>query len=142
MSLAAVILWAFTAAVGVALLGAWLSRGGVQRDPRGRHGKHRRLPRWPIPAHALLAAVGLALWIAHLLSGRAVLAWVALGIVAGVVALGVTMFVRWLPIYRADLAQPGRTTPGEPFPVAVVALHGVLALGTVSLVLFITVSAL
>jgi hypothetical protein len=67
------------------------------------------------------------------------LTWIAFGILAVVALLGWTMFAIWLRRRQAragggDIAAPG--IPAEQhFPVAVVALHGLLAVTTVVLVL-------
>jgi hypothetical protein len=81
--------------------------------------------------------------VTHLLSGSAAWGWAALGILAGIATLGLTMFTRWIPVhtaYMAAEASAGTTAefdfPAErAFPVTVVAGHGVLAATTLTLVL-------
>jgi hypothetical protein len=94
--------------------------------------------------HMFLAAAGLGMWAAYLVVGRMVFAWAAIGILGGIAVLGATMFLRWIPVYRQP-AQPASSgqlptgmlaVPAEGnFPVAIVALHGVLAVCTLVLAL-------
>jgi hypothetical protein len=65
-----------------------------------------------------------------------VFAWAAIGILGGIAALGATMFLRWIPVYRGPARQAGPALPAGGalavpaegnFPVAVVAAHGLLA---------------
>jgi hypothetical protein len=83
------------------------------------------------------------LWVIHLLFGSTVWGWAALGVLAGVATLGLTMFTRWIPVhvaYVAAEAQSGRPAdfdfPAErAFPLSVVVGHGLLASTTATLVL-------
>ena len=93
-----------------------------------------------ILSHFALAATGLILWIVYLASDSDALAWIAFAILAVVAALGWTMFAIWLRRRKQPTAVgETATAPGTPaeqhFPVAIVALHGVLAVTTVLLVL-------
>jgi hypothetical protein len=83
-------------------------------------------------------------WVIHLLSRASTQGWTAVGILAVIAALGLTVFTRWIPIHREFVAAesgPGYLPadfgfPAErEFPVSVVAGHGVLAVATVTLVL-------
>jgi hypothetical protein len=88
-------------------------------------------------------------WVIHLLSHAGTQGWTAVGILAVIAALGLTMFTRWIPVHQAfTAAEPG---PGylsadfgfpakREFPVSVVAGHGVLAVATVTLVLLTMVT--
>lgn len=80
----------------------------------------------------------------HLLSHASTQGWTAVGILAVIAALGLTMFTRWIPVHRGFAAAESR--PGylsadfdfsgeREFPVSVVAGHGVLAVATVTLML-------
>jgi flagellar basal body-associated protein FliL len=133
MEWAALIAWVVTAAGGFVLLAIWLSRGGMQQ---GREAGSRIRPPL-ILAHFLLAATGLVIWIVYVATDSDALAWIALVILAVVALLGFMMFAIW---YRRrqrgavrEAVDPG--TPAEQhFPVAVVGLHGLLAVTTVVLV--------
>jgi hypothetical protein len=89
-------------------------------------------------------------WVIHLLSGAATQGWAAVGILAVIASLGLTMFTRWIPVHRGFAAAgsgPGSLPadfgfPAErEFPVSVVAGHGVLAVATVTLVLLTMLKA-
>jgi hypothetical protein len=133
MEWAALIAWVVTAAGGFVLLAIWLSRGGMQQ---GREPGSRIRPPL-ILGHFLLAATGLVIWIIYIATDSDALAWIALALLAVVALLGFAMFGIW---YRRrergavrEAVDPG--TPAEQhFPVAVVSLHGLLAVTTVVLV--------
>jgi hypothetical protein len=113
------------------------SRSGCRgRHAAGREPESRIRPPL-ILGHFLLAATGLVIWIIYLASDRDALAWIAFAILAVVALLGWTMFALWFRRRQrgavAQAVDPG--TPAEQhFPVAVVALHGLLAVTTVVLV--------
>ena len=135
MEWAALVTWVLTAGGGFILLSMWLSRGGMRQQ--GEPANRIRPPL--ILSHFLLAATGLVIWIVYLVSDSEALAWIAFVILAVVAALGWTMFAIWLRRRRAVAAPAGATAGGEPpeqrFPVAIVTLHGLLAVTTVILVL-------
>jgi len=135
MKWAALIAWVITAGGDFVLLSIWLMRGGMRQQQEARN----RIRPPLILSHLLLAAGGLVVWIIFLAAHKHVLTWVAFGILALVAVLGWTMFAIW---FRRRQARGGGTeiaAPGVPaeqhFPVAVVALHGLLAITTVVLVL-------
>jgi hypothetical protein len=134
MSIAALITWVITALGGFVLLGTWLSRGGL----RARETGASRFPPGLIFGHFLLAATGLVIWIIYVVTDADALTWVALAILVVVAALGFTMVGRWRQD-RAAVTTAGRTDAARPpeqhFPVAVVYLHGLLAVATLILVL-------
>jgi hypothetical protein len=143
MEWAALITWVLTAGGGFILLATWLKNGGMTQKEGGRI----RPPL--ILSHFLLAATGLVLWIVYVATDSDTLAWIAFVLLAIVAAIGWTMFALWLRQRRAGATaggtaatRPVATTAGaegEPaeqrFPVAIVGLHGVLAVTTVVLVL-------
>jgi len=136
MEWAALISWVLTAGGGFILLSIWLRRGGMQQQREA--GNRIRPPL--ILSHFLLAATGLVIWIIYLAADSDVLAWIAFVILAIVATLGWTMFAIWLRRRKQPTAVgETATAPGTPaeqhFPVAIVALHGVLAVTTVLLVL-------
>jgi flagellar basal body-associated protein FliL len=88
-----------------------------------------------------LAVTGLVIWIIYVLTDTEALAWVALVLLLVVATLGLTMVTRWRQ-ERAAVATgstgstAGAERPAEQhFPVAVVYLHGLLAVITLVLVL-------
>jgi hypothetical protein len=136
MKWAALIAWLITAGGGFVMLSIWLARGGMKQQQEA--GNRIRPPL--ILSHFLLAAGGLVIWIIFLISDNDALAWIAFAILAVVAVLGFTMFAIWLRRRQArtgggaEIATPG--VPAEQhFPVAVVGLHGLLAVTTVVLVL-------
>ena len=141
MGVAALISWLVTAFFGLYLLTVWL----IEYDVTGEGAPASRLPAPVILGHVLFALTGVVFWVIHLLSGVGTQGWTAVGILAVIAALGLTMFTRWIPVHRAFAAAgsgPGYLPadfgfPAErEFPVSVVAGHGVLAVATVTLVLF------
>jgi manganese efflux pump family protein len=134
MKWAALIAWVLTAGGGFVLLTIFLARGGMQQ---GREGGSRIRPPL-ILSHFLLAASGLVVWIVYVWKDKDVLAWIAFAILAVVAALGWTMFAIWLRRRQARGAVAEAISPSTPaeqhFPVAIVGLHGVLAVTTVVLV--------
>jgi hypothetical protein len=69
-------------------------------------------------AGALLALTGLVLWVIHLLFGSTAWGWAALGVLAGVATLGLTMFTRWIPVHVAYVAAEAKSSrpPDFDFP--------------------------
>ena len=137
MKVAALIAWIITALGGFFLLGTWLSRGGLRAQQAGAS----RFPPGLIFGHFLLAAAGLVVWIIYLATDTDALTWVAVAILVVVALLGFTMLARWLQERRAPVAAgsgtPVSRPPEQHFPVAVVVLHGLLAVTTVVLVLLV-----
>jgi hypothetical protein len=133
----ALVSWVVTAGGGFVMLAIWFSRGGMRQRDRGR------IRPALILSHFLLAATGLVIWIVYLASDKDALAWVALAILGVVALLGFTMFFIWAGQRqrRVGAAAPAIEggDGGEPaeqhFPIAVVTVHGLLAVATVVLVL-------
>jgi cadmium resistance protein CadD (predicted permease) len=132
MDIAALIAWLVTALGGLYMLGIWLSHGGA-RD-RSSH-----LPVPVVLGHFALAAIGLVVWIIHVITDNETLAWTAFGLLMPIALLGFVMLARWIPVHRDRTAAPAvadRSAPAERhFPVAVVTGHGLAAVVTLVLVL-------
>lgn len=140
MGIAALVFWVITALGGFVLLGTWIRHGGLKQQQSGT----TRFPAPVIFGHFALAAAGLVLWIIYVLVDSDALAWVAFVVLLPVAILGFTMLLRWLPSYRARSAVvaggagDAAEAPAERhLPVAVVVLHGLLAVVTVILVLLV-----
>jgi manganese efflux pump family protein len=139
MSVAALITWIITALGGAVLPGTWLGRGGLRARDTGAS----RFPPGLILGHFLLAATGLVIWIIYLITDADALTWVALAILVVVAALGFTMVGRWRQDRVAVAAGGTSAAPGtdvgrppeQHFLVAVVYLHGLLAVAILILVL-------
>ena len=157
MGYAAVITWFAGVLAGLYMLTVWL----IENDVTGQHAAPSQLRVPVIFGHLALAIAGLGVWVAYLVLDRDVLAWASVATLTAVILLGITMFARWLPVYRepalpvapAVLTGPGSpagtvlpaegtlpsgqlyTAPAEShFPVAVIAAHGLLAGATLVLV--------
>lgn len=140
MGFTVLVTWFAAVLLGVYMLAVWL----IENDVTDRGVAPSRLPVPVVFGHMFLAAAGLGTWAIYLIIGRKALAWAAIGILGGIAVLGATMFLRWIPVYRqpAEPANSGQlpagvlAAPAEGnFPVAVVALHGLLAVGTLALAL-------
>src|ERR671935_3233856 len=134
MKWAALIAWVLTAGGGFVLLSIWLMRGGMRQQSIAGN----RVRPLLILSHFLLAAGGLVIWIIYLIADKDALAWIALAILGVVALLGFTMFAIWWRRRQARGAVREAVSPDTPaeqhFPVAIVTLHGVLAVTTVVLV--------
>jgi hypothetical protein len=140
VAFAALITWFAAVLLGLYMLAVWL----IENDVTDRIAAPSRLPVVVIFAHLFLAAAGLVMWVVYLVLERTMFAWAAIGILAGIAALGATMFMRWIPVYRgparaASSAPPPGGGPAIPaegnFPVVVVTAHGLLAVTTLVLAL-------
>jgi hypothetical protein len=155
MRFVALIVWFVTALWGLYMLAVWL----IENDATRQGNAASRLPFPVILAHVTFAVTGLVVWVAYLLLDRPALAWTAVGILVAIALLGLSMFARWIPVYRmadeelsvpvgapsggAPGATPGgvagigslRELPAEgSFPLLIVLAHGVFAVSTVVLV--------
>jgi hypothetical protein len=155
MRFVALIVWFVTALWGLYMLAVWL----IENDTTRKGNAASRLPLPVILSHVTLAVTGLGVWVAYLLLDRSALAWTAVGILVAIALLGLSMFARWIPVYRmADEevsvpvgamsgggagATPGaisglgslRELPAEgSFPLLIVLAHGLFAVSTVVLV--------
>jgi hypothetical protein len=159
MRFVALIVWFVTALWGLYMLAVWL----IENDATRQGNAASRLPLPVILAHVTFAVTGLVVWVAYLLLDRPALAWAAVGILVTIALLGLTMFARWIPVYRTSYdevsvpvgamsggapgAAPGVAPGGMPgigslreqpaegsFPLLIVLAHGVFAVSTVVLV--------
>jgi manganese efflux pump family protein len=147
MDVAALVTWLVTAVGGFVLLGLWIARGAL----RAPAGEGTRFPPAAVFGHLLLAAAGLVVWIVFVASSSSSgLAWAALVILVPVALLGFAMLLRWLagrrqlsraPASVGAAAAPTVAPAEQSFPVAIVVLHGVLAVTTVVLVLIAALQA-
>src|SRR5215472_9227813 len=89
----------------------------IENDVTARHTAPSQLPVPVIFTHLALAVTGLVVWVIYLILDRVVLAWTAFGVLCVIALLGITMFARWIPVYR-NTGTPGRTgqIQAEPRP--------------------------
>jgi len=159
MRFVALIVWFVTALWGLYMLAVWL----IENDATRKGNAASRLPLPVVLAHVMFAVTGLVVWVAYLLLDRPALAWTAVGILVAIAVLGLSMFARWIPVYRmvddevsvpvaamsggapggSPEAAPGgvpgvgslRELPAEgSFPLLIVLAHGMFAVSTVVLV--------
>ena len=158
---AALITWFAAVLAGLYMLTVWL----IENDVTGQHGAPSQLRVPVIFGHLTLAITGLGVWVAYLILDRDILAWASVATLSAVILLGITMFARWIPVYREPalpvalpaLAGPawpagavppaGARSPAEQmfaapaeshFPVAVISAHVLLAGVTLVLVVLTT----
>jgi hypothetical protein len=98
MGVVALVSWLITGGFGLYLLAVWL----IEYDREFQTTTRTRLPVPVISSHVLLAVGGLGVWSAYLFLDRRALAFMAVLILLVAVALGLTMAVRWLRVYREE----------------------------------------
>lgn len=103
MGIAALVAWVVTALGGFIMLGQWIRRGGLRQQRSGA----TRFPSGLMVTHFGLAAGGLVVWIAYLLTNTERLAWVAFVLLIPVALLGFAMLTRWIPVYRGHAIAAG-----------------------------------
>jgi hypothetical protein len=138
---AALITWLAAVLAGLYMFAVWL----IENDVTDRHPAASQVRPLVIFTHLLLALTGLVVWGAYLLLDDETLAWAALAVLAAIALLGLTMFAKWIRVHHdpvplaSGAQQPGQAAAEIPakgiFPVAVVAVHGLLAGSTLVLVL-------
>jgi hypothetical protein len=136
---AVLITWFAAVLLGLFMLAVWL----IENDVTDLGVARSRLPVLVIFGHLFLAAAGLAMWVVYLVLEWMVFCWAAIGILGGIAALGATMFLRWIPVYRGPARPESLPPSGEAvaipaegnFPVVIVAAHGLLAVATLALAL-------
>ena len=135
MALAALATWLVTAGFGFWMLIRWVRRGGLRR---GRDGGTHFPPAF-VFTHFGLAVGGLVVWIAYLVTGSSMLAWIAFAALAVVAMLGGFLVRRWTLDGRAAMAAGGRAPQvdlaEQHIPRPPVVGHGIFAVSTVVLVL-------
>jgi hypothetical protein len=62
----------------------------------------------------LLATTGFAIWVAYLVTHRKTLAWAAADLLLAIAALGLTIFLRWIPVYRGPDQPAGQSEGRRP----------------------------
>src|SRR5215813_7639848 len=96
MGYAALITWFAAVLAGLYMLTVWL----IENDVTGQHSAPSQLRVPVIFTHLTLAVSGLCVWVAYLVLDRDILAWVSVATLTAMILLGLTMFARWLPVYR------------------------------------------
>jgi hypothetical protein len=110
LGLAALIVWLFTASIGVYMLRTWVARGGLRRQRVTGVG----VPPAVVFGHASAALSGLAVWISYLISGWRPLAWIGVVLICTAISLGIGTVTVWTPYpVRSDPA-PDAERVAEP----------------------------
>ena len=132
----ALLAWLATAASGGWVLARWLLAGG-----RPLRKSATAAPPAVTLAHAGGAVLGLALWVAFLVSAWPELAWTAVGLLVPDAGLGLGVLLLGLPApVRPALSAAGpRRRPQV--PALAIAAHGLFAVTTLLLVLAAAVGA-
>jgi hypothetical protein len=138
MSTVALFTWMATVALGLILLIIWL----MEYDHDFQSTAATRLPAPVISTHALFGIGGLVLWGFYLATDSDPLAWTSVADLGVVATLGTVMAARWIGVYRS-YAAPGSmpasvvaVPPERHFPRPVILIHGIMAIVTISLVIY------
>jgi hypothetical protein len=129
----ALLAWLATAASGGLVLARWLRAGG-----RLRRTSATATPPAVIAGHVGGGLLGLVLWVAFLLGGGTVLAWIALGLLAPVAGAGMAVLALGLP---SPVPAAGAVRRRSGMPVLTIFAHGVFAATAILLVLIATIGA-
>jgi hypothetical protein len=111
LGFAALSTWLFDAVSGLFMLGTWIARGGLHRE---RTTGDRLAPR-VVLGHFSIASTGLLLWTSFLVTRRAYLAWLAVGLLMLAIGLGISTVTLWTPF---PAHRVGTGTPAGPDPAA------------------------
>jgi hypothetical protein len=132
MSIAALITWIIAASVGLFMLIRWATRGGVRKlEGAGTH-----FPPARVFTHFGLAAAGLILWIAYLVTDNNLLAWIAFVDLVLIALLGGLLVRTWTKDGRAAMAGTKAEVDlaEQHIPRPPVVVHGIFAISTIVLV--------
>lgn len=142
MGVVALVTWITAAAAGLYLVSIWL----IEYDKEFQTAAATRLRPVVLISHITLAGGGLIVWAGYLLFNSHNLVWISVLALVLAAALGITMAIRWIGVYRETQAMrveagvEARAIGGPPernFPLPVVIGHGVFAVTTLTLVLLI-----
>jgi hypothetical protein len=112
MAIAAMIAWILTASIGAYMLRTWVMRGGLRRQRATGVG----VPPAVVFGHASAALTGLVIWLGFVDTGLDLLAWLAVTVVTGTIALGVCTVTLWTPFPVA--VPPAQDAVPEAMPAA------------------------
>lgn len=130
LSLAALAAWVLTATAGAYLLAGWFGSWLAGKGWRRRRIRAVNPATAVTVGHFGLALTGLGVWIGFVVTGLAVLAWIAVALVVAIAGLGLAVLAVALPEPSRSAAATGKAG----LPVPVIALHGALATLTILLV--------
>jgi len=124
---ATLISWLLAESLGAFMLRRWLASGGARQ-----HGTARQetMSLALIAAHAGLALAGLISWVSFLIAGLPALAWLAVGLLAPAIGLGISTVTVWTPYpvgrLRPEAPAPQRPAGGPPGGPAILVTNEML----------------
>lgn len=117
LGVAALVSWLLAESLGAYMFRTWLTAIRARRSSAG--GSKRRetgtqdtMSPALVLGHASLALAGLVSWVSFLASGQPALAWLAIGLVAPAIGLGISTVTVWTP-YPVS-APPANQRPEQP----------------------------
>jgi hypothetical protein len=105
MGLGTLFTWLFTISLGGYMLRSVVRHGGLRRQRAVRDGLHPGV----LIGHFSLALTGFAVWASYVLTGWDTLAWLAVGLLAPTIGLGICTVTLWTPYPRSP--APGAASP-------------------------------
>jgi hypothetical protein len=115
LGVAALISWLLAESLGAYMFRTWLTSMRVKRPSAGgsepnESGAQDTMSPALVLGHASLALAGLVSWVSFLASGQPALAWLAIGLVAPAIGLGISTVTVWTPypVSGERPSQPAR----------------------------------
>jgi hypothetical protein len=109
VGVATLISWLLAESLGAYMLRTWLASDGARRPAQA---SQETMSRTLIAGHAGLAFAGLVSWIGFLISSLPALAWLAVGLLALAIGLGISTVTVWTP-YPVSRTRPSRPPPQQ-----------------------------
>jgi len=116
LAVAALIAWVLTASIGLYMLRTWIAHGGLRRARATQKGAGEPggVPPAVVFGHASAAVTGLVSWLGFVSTGRDVLAWAGVTLIAAAIALGIGTVTVWTPFpVVVPPGEPGGSGPGR-----------------------------
>jgi hypothetical protein len=118
---AALVSWLLAESLGAYMLRSWLSSGGRRKAAGSTAAGGTAAGARPetmslalILGHAGLALAGLVSWVSFLISGLPALAWLAVGLLAPAIGLGISTVTIWTPYPARPPASGQRSRHDDP----------------------------
>jgi len=114
LALVALVSWLATELLGAFMVRSWIAKGGIrasQRKPADPDAMSLPI----LAGHAGLNLAALLCWVIFVTTGVKPLAWIALGLMAPAIGLGISTVTIWTPYPGRTAADPGDTPA---FPAA------------------------
>ena len=113
LGVTALVSWLLAESLGAYMFRSWLASGGARRRPAGA--RQEAISPALIMGHAGLALAGLVSWVSFVVSGLPALAWLAVGLLAPAIGLGISTVTVWTPypVRRPRAEQSSAGDPGD-----------------------------